>query len=159
MATIGIAWLITASWGAVWQAAEMRRSFCVAALILLIGSTAGVASYRAYWWRQAGDEMERAIAWMDASLADIPSGATVWVTRLPDKLHHAYVFRNAFPTLAHVRFPDHIVHGFLDIEGDAAQLPVRRPRPHRIPHGFLDIEGDAAQQDERCAHAYVVRYK
>ncbi len=134
MATIGIAWLITAGWGAVWQATEMRRSFCVAALILLIGANAGVASYRAYWWRQAGDEMERAIAWMDASLADVPAGATVCVTGLPDGLHHAYVFRNAFPTLAHVRFPDHIVHG------------------------FLDGEGDAAQQDERCTRAYIVHY-
>lgn len=114
MATIGIAWLIAAGWGAVWQAAEARRSLCVAALILLIGTNAGVASYRAYWWRQAGDEMERAIAWMDSALADIPSGATVCVTGLPDHLHHAYVFRNAFPMLGQVRFPDHAVHAFLD---------------------------------------------
>lgn len=114
MATIGIAWLVAAGWGAIWQAAEARRSLCAAALILLIGANTGVASYRAYWWRQAGHEMERAIDWMDGALADIPSGATVCVTGLPDHVHHAYVFRNAFPTLGQVRFPDYVVHAFLE---------------------------------------------
>jgi hypothetical protein len=130
MATIGIAWLIAAVWGSVWQTADRRRAWCVAALILLIGTHAGVASYRAFWWRQAGQEMERAIAWMDDTLADIPSGATVCVTGLPDHLHHAYVFRNAFPTLSQVRFPDHVVHAF----------------------------PDDTQTDARCTRAYVIRY-
>lgn len=130
MATIGVAWLIAAGWGAIWQAADVRRAWCVAALILLIGTHAGVASYRAFWWRQAGDEMERAIAWLDDALANIPSGATACVTGLPDHLHHAYVFRNAFPTLNQVRFPDHVIHAFLD----------------------------NAQTDARCTGAYIIQY-
>lgn len=130
MATIGVAWLIAAGWGVVWQTSDQRRAWCVAALILFIGTHAGVAAYRAFWWRQAGEEMQRAIAWMDDALADIPPGATVCLTGLPDHLHHAYVFRNTFPTLNQVRFPDYVVYAFLD----------------------------GAPTDARCARAYVIHY-
>ncbi|MCS6841974.1 MAG: hypothetical protein NZ699_10340 [Roseiflexus sp.] len=130
MATIGTAWLIAVLWGTIWKAADRRRLWCVAALILLIGTHAGVASYRAFWWRQAGDEMKRAIVWLDDALADVPLGATACVTGLPDHLHHAYVFRNAFPTLNQVRFPNYVVHAFLD----------------------------DAQTDERCTGAYIIPY-
>ena len=120
MSSMGIAWMLAIGWAAVWQVAVQRRTWCAVALILLVGTHAGVASYRAYWWRQAGNEMERAIARIDASLADIPPGAAVCVVGLPDHLHHAYVFRNAFPALNQERFPDHVVHAFLDSESDAA---------------------------------------
>jgi hypothetical protein len=132
MASIGIAWMLAAGYGAVWHAADRQRSWCIAALILLIGTHAGVASYRAFWWRQAGQEMERAIAWMDAALADIPAGATVCVTGLPDHVHHAYVFRNAFPTLDQARFPDHIVLAFLDAEESLAQADEQCKSAHTI---------------------------
>ncbi len=132
MSSIGIAWMLAIGWAAIWQVADRRRTWCAVALILLVGTYAGVASYRAYWWRQAGNEMERTIARIDASLTDIPPGAAVCVIGLPDHLHHAYVFRNAFPALNQVRFPDHIVHA------------------------FLDSESDAALQDERCAHSIIV---
>jgi len=112
--------MLAIGWAAIWQVADRRRTWCAVALILLVGTHAGVASYRACWWRQAGNEMERAIARIDASLADIPPGAAVCVVGLPDHLHHAYVFRNAFPALNQVRFPDHIIHAFLDSESDAA---------------------------------------
>jgi hypothetical protein len=132
MSSIGIAWMLAIGWAAIWQVADRQRTWCAVALILLVGAHAGVASYRAYWWRQAGNEMERTIARIDASLADIPPGAAVCVVGLPDHLHHAYVFRNAFPALNQVRFPDHVVHA------------------------FLDNESDAALQDERCAHSIIV---
>ena len=120
MSSIGIAWMLAIGWAAIWQVADRQRTWCAVALILLVGAHAGVASYRACWWRQAGNEMERTIARIDASLADIPPGAAVCVVGLPDHLHHAYVFRNAFPALNQVRFPDHVVHAFLDNESDAA---------------------------------------
>jgi hypothetical protein len=120
MSSIGIAWMLAIGWAAIWQVADRQRTWCAVALILLVGAHAGVASYRAYWWRQAGNEMERTIARIDASLADIPPGAAVCVVGLPDHLHHAYVFRNAFPALNQERFPDHIIHAFLDSESDAA---------------------------------------
>jgi hypothetical protein len=120
MSSIGIAWMLAIGWAAIWQVADRRRTWCAVALILLVGTHAGVASYRACWWQQAGNEMERAIARIDASLADIPPGAAVCVVGLPDHLHHAYVFRNAFPALNQERFPDHVVHAFLDSESDAA---------------------------------------
>jgi hypothetical protein len=133
MSSIGIAWMLAIGLGGDLAGCRPAANLvCAVALILLVGAHAGVASYRAYWWRQAGNEMERTIARIDASLADIPPGAAVCVVGLPDHLHHAYVFRNAFPALNQVRFPDHVVHA------------------------FLDNESDAAPQDERCAHSIIV---
>ncbi|MGB9751973.1 hypothetical protein [Roseiflexus castenholzii] len=151
MATIGIAWMIAVGWSAVWQVAEERRALCVTALILLIGTHAGVASYRAYWWRQAGHEMERALAWMDSTLTDVPSGAIVCVTGLPDHLHHAYVFRNAFPTLNRVRFPDHMVHAFLDADRHLAQT-AEVCKSAYIIH-YIDAPLPAAARSARFCYA------
>lgn len=137
MSSIGIAWMLAIGWVAVWQVADRRRTWCVVALILLIGAHAGVASYRAHWWRQAGNEIERAIARIDAGLADIPPGAAVCVVGLPDHLHHAYVFRNAFPVLNQVRFPDHIIHAFLDGESDAAF------QDERCARNLIDLRGSS----------------
>ena len=46
-----------------------------------------------------------------------PEERTICLTGLPDHLHHAYAFRNAFPGLSDVLLPGRPVRAYLEGEG------------------------------------------
>ncbi len=59
-------------------------------------------------------------------LADLPadpSGAPVWLVGIPDHMHHAYVFRNAFPWSGDLSLPGWTLNAILDrdLQAEAVQ--------------------------------------
>ena len=106
------------------------------ALVGLVVANGTALAWRATWWATAGRTSRAALTELDAQVARVPADAEVWVVGLPDHLRHAYIFRNAFPSVGAVRGYRQTVHAVLDDElppgARAAQLAEFRARPRAV---------------------------
>lgn len=120
MSSMGVSGALAIVWATLWKAGSTsqsvptQRRWTMVFLALFLGSTLTVTAYRAYWWQQAGIVMENTLASLQTELSDIPEGSNVCVLDLPDHLHHAYVFRNAFPAISSQLFPNWTFEVILD---------------------------------------------
>ncbi len=128
LSTMGVAWALSILFFSAWrQATQPRlRRWVVVALALLVSANLVVSVYRTYWWRQAGHTSRSVMEQVADQLADLPadpSGAPVWLVGIPDHMHHAYVFRNAFPWSGDLSLPGWTLNAILDrdLQAEAAQ--------------------------------------
>jgi hypothetical protein len=122
--TMGVSWALSILFLSIWrQVTQPRlRRWAVIALALLICANFVVSVYRVYWWRDAGNTSRSVLKQVADQLADLPadsSGATVWLVGIPDHMHHAYVFRNAFPEAADLYLPGWTLNAILDYDWQA----------------------------------------
>jgi hypothetical protein len=120
MSSIGVVWsvaiLIFIIWDKVKDRNLVHRSAFALAIVAWVCINVAVTSYRAHWWRQAGEATEHVIRQLDVELATIPKGKEICLLGLPDHMHHAYTFRNAFPSMGEMLYPDYRIRATLDTE-------------------------------------------
>lgn len=117
--TMGVAWGLSILLFSAWRQASQPRlkRWVAVALVLLVSANLVVSVYRTHWWRQAGQTVRTVMDQVEGRLADLPadsSGSPVWLVGMPDHLHHAYVFRNAFPEAGILSMPGWSIYAILD---------------------------------------------
>jgi hypothetical protein len=128
LSTMGVAWALAILFHTAWRQAtspQLKR-WAVVALVLLVGANLVVSAYRTYWWRQAGHISRSVMGQVAEQLAVLPtdlSGTEIWLVGIPDHVHHAYVFRNAFPEAGNLSLPGWTLYAILDRDpqGDTVQ--------------------------------------
>jgi hypothetical protein len=139
LSTMGVAWALSILFYAAWQRGSRRqgRRWAVVALVLVLSANLVVCGYRTYWWRQAGDTSQALMEQLGDRLAELPIGplsTPVWLVGLPDHLHHAYVFRNAFPEAATLSLPGSTVDAILDPDSETRKTqPTAAEWIDRVP--------------------------
>jgi hypothetical protein len=120
ISSIGVVWLIATLLVLVWNNIRTKpalpRRILVLATSMFICINLAVSSYRVYWWRQANHTMENVLLQLNNELSRIPPKQDVCLVGLPDHLKHAYTFRNSFPHINSLLFPDHDIKVILDTE-------------------------------------------
>lgn len=119
MSSIGVVWTIALCLSVIWDKAQVNptnRKIFIASVIVFVFINLLVSSYRGYWWRQAGVVTQNVIRELDSELQTIPRSSKICLVGLPDHLHHAYTFRNAFPYLGQMLYPDYQFEVILDTE-------------------------------------------
>lgn len=121
LSTMGVAWALSILFFFAWQQATRPRlrRWAVVALALLVSANLVVSTYRTYWWRQAGHTSRSVMDQVADHLEALPTGlssAPIWIVGIPDHIHHAYVFRNAFPAAGQLSLPGWTLNAILDRE-------------------------------------------
>jgi hypothetical protein len=120
ISSMGIAWLLATLSSTIWNKVKavkgIDRSLFAASMIMFVLTNLFVSSYRVYWWRQASQVTQSVIRQIDEKLETISETQDVCVLGLPDHLRHAYTFRNAFPYIGHILYPNYDIHVPLDTE-------------------------------------------
>lgn len=120
MSSVGVAWSMAIFLFIIWD--KIKTSDTIYRWVLAIGAVVFVctnlvvSSYRVYWWRQASEVTQNVLRQLDSELDTIPKGESVCVLGLPDHLNHAYTFRNAFPYINQMLYPDYKIQVILDTE-------------------------------------------
>jgi len=128
MSSIGVAWFIAVLSFVAWRSArddQKARRAVVAALALFIIANLLVSSYRASCWRQAGHTMENVLSQLDHQLRGTSDDSEICLVGLPDHIEHAYTFRNAFPALARLLYPDRNMRAILDVDSTGQERTVQ----------------------------------
>ncbi len=60
--------------------------------------------------------MQSVLSQLSYELESIPSSSRICVAELPDNLRHAYIFRNAFPSINQLIYPNRDIQVVLDSE-------------------------------------------
>lgn len=126
LSSMGIAWTIAILFTIVWQnfsTTSDKKKLLMVALSLLISANLLVSSYRTYWWREAGETSRATLLSLNDQLKEVPTASEVWLIGLPDHLKHAYTFRNAFPAINKLLYPDWNMHVILDTEMESSSKP------------------------------------
>ena len=114
LASIGVAWLgalvVVAGWRRSRGVSRVYIRLVTGALVLLLAANLTVTLYRCYWWRQAGRTMTSVLLDLQRRQSSLPPGQAVCLLGLPDYLHYAYTFRNAFPALSELLYPRRALH-------------------------------------------------
>ena len=120
MSSIGVAWSMATFLFIIWDKIKtsdtIYRWALAIGIVVFVCTNLVVSSYRVYWWRQASEVTQNVLRQLDSELETIPKDEDVCVLGLPDHLNHAYTFRNAFPYIGQILYPDYRIQVTLDTE-------------------------------------------
>ncbi|OQY30616.1 MAG: hypothetical protein B6I38_07120 [Anaerolineaceae bacterium 4572_5.1] len=120
MSSIGVVWTMAIFLFAIWDKIKISdtvyKKVFVTGGVVFICINLVISSYRVYWWRQASEVTQNVIYQLDNELRIIPKGKEICLIGLPDHLHHAYTFRNAFPYIGQILYSDYRIQVTLDTE-------------------------------------------
>lgn len=118
--SIGYAWVLSLFIFSIMQSIKYSsrkiKIYFVALFFLLITINIFSIQYRAYYWRLAGSTVNNVINQIRDNVKDIPLREEIYIFNLPDHINRAYTFRNAFPTIREIHFPNRTINARLDTE-------------------------------------------
>lgn len=120
ISSIGVVWTMAIFLFIIWDKIKTRdaiyKKVFMTGVSVFICINLVISSYRVYWWRQASESTQNVIRQLDNELRTIPRGKEICLIGLPDHLNHAYTFRNAFPYIGQMLYPDYRIQVTLDTE-------------------------------------------